>query len=136
MILFIGCQWSVASSQLFRTTTPLQQPLTTEEEQRTSMLHRLKECLEFARARGMTEFAQRFCFNLPDAFASDRKMLANFFQRVLRAGRAQPETHLDYFFFARSKRSQNFIRDFAEIRSHHGVGRIQNRFIFNEITEV
>ena len=54
----------------------------------------------------MAQFAQRLGFNLADAFAGDRELLADFFERVL-AAVFQAEAHLDDFFFTRGERLQH-----------------------------
>ena len=54
----------------------------------------------------MPQFAQRFGFDLADAFARNCEALPDLFQGVL-AAVFQPEPHLDDFFFARSQRAQD-----------------------------
>src|SRR6202035_4746820 len=49
---------------------------------------------QLPRSRWMPQLSQRLGLNLPDAFASDRKRLSDFFKRVLRAV-FQPKAHLD-----------------------------------------
>ncbi len=62
-----------------------------------------EEGAQLARTRRMTQLAQRFRFDLADAFARDGERLADFFERVL-AAVVQAEAHLDDFFLARRQR--------------------------------
>ena len=63
----------------------------------------------------MTEFAQRFRFDLPDTFARHCEMLTDFFERVFRTRRPESKPHLDHFLFARRQRSEHFIRDLTQV---------------------
>ena len=63
-------------------------------------------------AAGMAQFAQRFGFDLADALARDREVLADFFQGVL-AAVLQAETHFDDLLFARAEGLENFGGLFA-----------------------
>src|SRR5437899_4101509 len=100
------------------------------------VLHRLKESLEFARARGIARFPQRLGLNLTNTFTSDREMLADFFECVFRTRRAKAEAHLDDLLFARRQRGQDFICDLAQVGSHHSVRWIQNRLVFDKVTQM
>ena len=64
----------------------------------------------------MTQLSQRLCLDLTDTLTSDGKMLPDLFERVLRAGVAEPETHLDDLFFTRRERRQNLVRYLPQIR--------------------
>ncbi len=57
-------------------------------------------------ARGVAELAQRLGFNLTDALARDREVLADFFERMF-AAILQAEAHLHDFLFARAKGLEN-----------------------------
>jgi len=59
------------------------------------------ERFKLARTRRVTQLAQRFGFDLPNAFAGDSKMLAHFLERVFRTGSSQTKTHFDNFSFSR-----------------------------------
>ena len=50
----------------------------------------------------MTQLAERFRFDLPDALAGDGEVLAYFFQRVL-AAILKTKTHLDNLLLARAE---------------------------------
>jgi hypothetical protein len=59
----------------------------------------VEETAEFARARGVLEFAQGFGFDLTDTFARDRELLADLFERVIGV-HADAEAHAQDAFFA------------------------------------
>ena len=50
----------------------------------------------------MSQLSQRLSLDLANAFASNGKVLANLFERVLGAGIAEAKSHLDDFFLSRS----------------------------------
>src|SRR5689334_20752727 len=66
----------------------------------------IEEGAEAVAAAGVAQFAEGFCFDLADALAGDREVLADFFERVL-AAVLEAEAHLDDFFFARAEGFQN-----------------------------
>src|SRR5205814_9261303 len=68
---------------------------------RLPMLNGFQKRLQLSRPRGMAQLSQRFGLDLTNTFASHRKMLPDFFQRMFRSGRAQTKTHLDHLLFAR-----------------------------------
>src|SRR6266542_186900 len=70
----------------------------------------------------MTQFAQRFGFDLPDALARDREILSDFFQRVL-AAVLQSETHFNDLLLAGRERLQYLRRLLAQVQVDHCVGR-------------
>src|SRR5580698_4594044 len=90
---------------------------------------------QLARARWMPQFPQRLGLNLPDAFASDRKRLADFFQRVLGAV-FQPEAHLDDFFLARCQRAQHLRSLVFEVDVDHRFRRRNHRAVFDEVAQM
>ena len=71
----------------------------------------------------MTQLSEGFGFDLTNAFARYREVLTDFFQSVFRAGISKPETHLDYLFFARRERCENFVSDRSQIRDRHRFRR-------------
>src|SRR3712207_1897707 len=100
------------------------------------LTHALKERLELARARRVAEFAQRLGFDLSDALAGDGEVLADLFERVLGAGGAEAEAHLDDLLLARRQRRQDLVRYLAQVRRHDRVGRVLNRLVLDEVAEV
>src|SRR5436190_23319343 len=69
---------------------------------------------------GMPQLAQRLRFDLPDALARDREVLADFLQRVL-AAVFQAEAHLDDLLLTRGQRLQYLRRLLAQIEIDHRV---------------
>src|SRR5579885_3306630 len=65
----------------------------------------VQEGAELARARGVLQFPERLGFDLADAFARDRELLAHFFQRVIGV-HADAEAHAKHALFARGERGQ------------------------------
>src|SRR5688572_23919116 len=70
------------------------------------LLFSFEERLQPSRTRWMPELSQRLCLDLTDTLASDGEMLSDLFERMLRAGVAKPETHLDHLLFARRQRRE------------------------------
>ncbi len=60
------------------------------EQSRSGFL--LDEAFEIARAAGLAQLAQRLGLDLPDSFARDRELLADFLERVVGL-LPDPETH-------------------------------------------
>src|SRR5216683_2720434 len=94
-----------------------------------------EEGAQFARTRRVPQFAQRFRFDLPDAFARDRERLADFFERVL-AAVVQAKAHLDDFFLARRQRLQHRRRLFLQIQIDDRIGRRNHGLVFDEVAEM
>src|SRR5450631_347716 len=90
---------------------------------------------QLSRARWMPKFSERLGLDLPDAFASHRKRLANFFQRVLRTV-FQAETHLDDLLFARCQRAQHLRSLVFEVDVDHRLGRRNYCAVFDEVAQV
>src|SRR5471030_2100614 len=84
----------------------------------------------------MPQFAQRLGLYLADAFASNGKVLADLFERVLRAGVPKPETHLYDLFLTRRQRCEHLVGDLAQIRKSHRLSRIEYRFVLDKIAEM
>ncbi len=84
----------------------------------------------------MPQLSQRLGLDLADTFASDGKMLADLFKRVLGTGVAQPKTHFDDLFLTRRERRENFVGDLAQVREGDRFGRIQYRLILDKISEM
>src|SRR5580704_6824266 len=83
----------------------------------------------------MAQLAQRFGFDLADAFAGYSERLADLFERVL-AAVFEAEAHLDYFFFARGQRAQDLSSLVFEVHVDHGFGRRDYGAVFDEIAEM
>src|SRR5262245_49514079 len=92
--------------------------------------------LKLTRPRRVAEFAERLGFDLADAFARDGEVLADLFERVLAAVRAQSEAHLDDLLLARRQRLQHLLRDFAEVDVDDGLGGVLDGLVLDEIAEV
>src|SRR6266853_2282339 len=90
---------------------------------------------QLPRARRMPQLAQRFCFNLPYAFARDRERLPDFLERVL-AAVVQTKPHLNDFFLARRQRLQHRRSLFLQIEVNHRIGRRNYSFVFDEVAQV
>src|SRR5262245_5635011 len=84
----------------------------------------------------MPELSKSFGFDLPDTFASNRKMLSDLFKSVLRTCISKPEAHLDHLFFAGRKGRQHLVCDLSKVRKCNRLCRIQYRAVLNEITEM
>src|ERR1700730_6189581 len=83
----------------------------------------------------MTQLAQGFRFNLPDALARDCESLAELFERVL-AAIVQAESHLDNCFLARGQRFQYLSGLLTEVQIEGGLRRRNPRRVDNEIGQV
>src|SRR5271170_2713135 len=83
----------------------------------------------------MTQLAQRFGFDLADAFASDCERLAYFFQGVL-AAVFQSEAHLDDFFFAWRQRAQHLRSLVFQVDVDHGLGWRDYGAVFDEVAQM
>src|SRR5215813_8049123 len=92
--------------------------------------------LQLPRPRRVAEFAERLGFDLADAFARDGEMLADLFERVFAAVRAETEAHLDDLLLARRQRLQNLLSDFAEVDVDDSLGGVLNGLVLDEIAEV
>ena len=84
---------------------------------------------------GMPQFPERLGFDLPDALASDREMLADFFERVL-AAVLQAEAHLDDLLFARAESLQDLGRLLAQIQIDYGFGRRSHAAVDDEVAQM
>src|SRR5579862_1405251 len=83
----------------------------------------------------MPQFAQRFGFDLADAFAGYGEALADVFERVL-AAVFQAEAHLDDFFFARGQRAQDLSSLVFQVHVDHGFCRRNYGAVFDEVPEM
>src|SRR5438876_1748942 len=97
--------------------------------------HSIHECPQLARARRMAQLAQRFGFDLADAFARYGERLPDLFQSVL-AAVLQAEAHLDDFFFARSQRAQDLSGLVLQVHVDYSLGGRDHRAVFDEVAEM
>src|SRR3974390_3136945 len=100
-----------------------------------SVVHAVHEGAQLARARGMTQLAQRLGLDLADALAGDRERLADLFEGVLGAV-FQAEAHLDHLLLAGGERAQDLRRLLLEVDVDHGLGRRNHRAVFDEVAQV
>jgi len=84
----------------------------------------------------VTQLPEGLGLDLADSLAGDREVLPNFLQRVFGSGGAEPKSHFDYLFLARSKSGQDLVSDLAQVRSDHCIGRIQYRLIFDKVAQM
>src|ERR1700742_2365851 len=94
------------------------------------------ERLEQTRARGVAELAERLGFDLPDALARHVEVLADLFERVLLAVRAEAVAELDDDLFARAEGRKPRVRHLPQVRRHDRVGRAYARLVLDEVAEV
>ncbi len=83
----------------------------------------------------MLQFPQSLGLNLADAFARDRELLADFFQRVVGV-HADAEAHAQDALFARRQTRQNPRRGFSQIRLDRRFDRQNGVSVFDEVAEV
>ena len=82
----------------------------------------------------MPQLAQRFGFNLANAFARDGKALPNFLQCVIRFF-PDAEAHAENLLLARSQRRQDFAGLLFQAGVHGRVGGRHGLPIFHEVAE-
>src|SRR5262249_49780796 len=73
---------------------------------------------KLARARRMTQLAERLRFDLPDPLAGDGEALTDLFERVL-AAVADAEAHLDHLLLARRQRLEHRLGLLLEVQVDH-----------------
>ena len=83
----------------------------------------------------MFQFPQGLGFDLPNAFAGDRELLADFFQRVVGV-HADAEAHAQHALFTRRQRRQNPRRRLTQVRLNGGFDRQHRVAVFDEVTQV
>ena len=83
----------------------------------------------------MFQLSQCLGFNLPDTFARNTELLANFFERVIGI-HADSEAHAQHAFFPRGQAGQNASHGFLQVRLNCRIDRNDRIFIFDEITEM
>src|SRR5688572_9506877 len=95
----------------------------------------VEESAKAAASAWMAELAEGLGFDLPDAFARDREVLTDFFERVLGAV-FQAESHLDHAFFSRGQRVDYLVGHFLEIAVNNRIARRDDASILDEITQM
>src|SRR5438270_6358284 len=100
------------------------------------LLQAIRESFEQARARRVAELAQSLRLDLADALARHVEVLADLFERVLLAVRAETVTELDDNLLARAERGEHSVRHLPQIRRHDRVGGADARLVLDEVTEV
>src|SRR5579885_90255 len=83
----------------------------------------------------MAQLAQRLGFDLADALAGDREVLADFLERVL-AAVLKAEAHFDNFFLARAQRLEHFRGLLAQIQVDDRLGGRNHAAVDDEIAQV
>src|SRR3712207_779791 len=99
-------------------------------------LQALGERLEQARARRVAELAECLGLYLTDALARHVEVLADLFERVLLAVRAESVAELDDDLLARAQGSEHCVRHLPQVRRHDRVGRAYARLVLDEVAEV
>jgi len=83
----------------------------------------------------MFQLAKRLCLNLPDPLPGDRKLLANFLQRVVSI-HTNAEAHPQDAFLARGQAGQNACCCLSQIGMNGGIQRLHRVLIINKITQL
>src|SRR5579884_3198668 len=83
----------------------------------------------------MPQLAQRFGFDLADAFAGDGERLPDFFQSMLRSV-FKTKAHLDDFFFTRRECTQHLRGLVLEVHVDDGLSGRDHGAVLNEVAKV
>src|SRR5690606_28281365 len=95
----------------------------------------IEEAAQLARTARMLELAKSLGFNLPDAFAVHRELLADFLKRVVRI-HADAESHAQDPFLARRQGGEHPRRRLAQIGLNGGVNRQDRVLVLDEVAEM
>src|SRR6185369_12998790 len=101
----------------------------------TARSERVDEAAQLVAAAGVLELAQRLGFDLADALAGHVELLADFFQRVVRA-HFDAEAHAQHFGFAWRQRIEDVLDHVAQTRLHRGLDRCGVGLVFDEVAQV
>jgi hypothetical protein len=96
-----------------------------------------RNAFSFRNLDGWRSLPQRLRFDLADEFARDGESLADLFERMLAAVRAQSEAHLDDLLFAEAATSS--IGGLLELKGSYLAqpsSKIQTENISNTVTEI
>lgn len=95
----------------------------------------LEEAFDLALTRRVAHFAERFRFDLADAFAGDAELASDFFKGAAIAV-AKAESELENFTLAVGQRVEDFAEFFFEQRVRRHVGRVVSALVFDEVAEI
>src|SRR6266700_7062148 len=87
----------------------------------------IQEASQYPRAAWVLQLSQRLGFDLADALARHRELLADLFQRVIGV-HADAEAHAQHALLARRERGEHPGRGFAQVRLDGGIDR-QDRIL-------
>src|SRR5690349_12252846 len=90
---------------------------------------------QLPRSGRVAELAQRLGFDLADALAGDREVLADLLERVL-AAVADAEPHLDHLLLARRQRLEHRLGLLLEVEIDHRVRRRHHLAVFDEVAKM
>src|SRR5713101_9191619 len=85
--------------------------------------------------RRMLQLAQGLSLDLADAFAGDRELLADLFERMVGV-HADAEAHAQHPLLARGERGEHPRRGLAQVRLDRGVDRQDRVLVLDEIAEM
>src|SRR6185437_608012 len=92
----------------------------------------IEEASELARAARVLELPERLGFDLADALARHRELLADFFERVVGV-HADAEAHPEDALLARGERGEDARRRLAEVRLDRRIQRQHGVLVLDEI---
>ncbi len=95
----------------------------------------IQEASQLPAPARVLEFPQRLRFDLADAFAGDRELLADFFQRVVGV-HADAKAHAQHAFLTRGERGEHAGGCLAQVRLDGRVHRKQRHLVLDEVAEV
>src|SRR5918994_3866215 len=95
----------------------------------------VEEAAQHARAAWVLELAQRLGFDLANALARHRELLADLFQGVIGV-HADAEAHAQHALLARRQRGEDARRRLAQVRLDGGVDRQDGALVLDENAEV
>ena len=84
----------------------------------------------------MSQFSKRLCFDLANSLAGYREVLADLFECVFAAVRAETEPHLDNLLFAGRERLEHLFGHFAKIGANNRVSGIGDGFVLDEVAQM
>jgi hypothetical protein len=108
--------------------------LTTAIDAWNSRLLAFHEALEFARAPGLAQLAQRLGLDLANTFARGGEHLADLFEGAVGL-QADAEAHPEDLLFAWRQRRQDLAHQLGEIAPERRLDRRWREFVLNEVAE-
>src|SRR5215467_6809200 len=94
-----------------------------------------KERLELPAPRRVTQLSERLGFDLADALAGDREILADFLEGVF-ASVADAEPHLDHFLFTRRQRLEDRFGLLLQVQIDHRLGGRHDVAVLDEVAKM